>query len=102
MAPFPGINPSRHGSPREGWWHTQLIFIPLCTLQLFALFGLLDAGITGDNWDTDDLHVSPVPFHTSPRLELEAAGRICQPTGHSTNQMELACPYHPFQLLRKD
>lgn len=36
-------------------------------------------GLPGANWDTGDLHVTPVPFHSSPRLELEAAGRICQP-----------------------
>lgn len=58
-------------------------------------------GLPGAKWDTGDFHVTPVPLRTSPRLELEAAGRICQPMGHSTNQLELACPHHPFQLPHK-
>lgn len=58
-------------------------------------------GLPRAKWDTGDLHVTPVPLRTSPRLELEAAGRIYQPMGHSTNQLELACPHHPFQLPHK-
>lgn len=59
-------------------------------------------GLLGANWEMGDLHVTPDPLHTSPRLELEATGRICQPTGHSANQLELAHPHQPFQLPHED
>jgi len=59
-------------------------------------------GLPRANWDTGNLHVTAVPLRASLRLELEAAGRIYQPTGHGTKQLELACPHHPFQLSQED
>lgn len=53
--------------------------VPSAHLSCLLCLASWMLGLPGANWDTGDSHVTPVPFHTSPRLELEAAGRICQP-----------------------
>lgn len=67
------------GDPRRAGGTPGSSLVPYAHLSCSLCLASWMPGLPAANWDTGDLHVTPVPFHTGPRLELEAAGRICQP-----------------------
>lgn len=67
------------GDPRRAGGTPGSSLVPYAHLSCLLCLASWMPGLPRAKWDTSDLHMTPVPFHTSPRLELEAAGRICQP-----------------------